>query len=316
MKLDRTLIDKDGIPTREEIRAYHEKNDITTAESLYDPETASDIKTRLFTKARNYMRDAWLAEMKRLGGKGSFTNFTGNYPPMLLAVTDENLIAGKVSDIMQNEEEIAMYLDVGLNILEEPIMTALTAYSSSKGKYLENLTDDEVHTVVDKIATEFLMKMTSILMDAQKVPELIKTSKEISDSEDFDESVIENYSKMDHDKAWNHTRSSVGEILSTDELTDDPESEFEPTANALDNTESGEEAMLNEIAKGEQKELIKKFLKTLHKIDRKIFILRELGFVEDEIACYVDLSSHSSVSKRLSKIRVKYDEFMKKYNGA
>ena len=29
MKLDRTLIDKEGVPTREEIKAYHEKNDIT-----------------------------------------------------------------------------------------------------------------------------------------------------------------------------------------------------------------------------------------------------------------------------------------------
>ena len=56
---------------------------------------------------------------------------------MLLAVTDENLIAGKVGEILEDEAQISMLLDVGLNALEEPIMMALTAFSSSIGKELE-----------------------------------------------------------------------------------------------------------------------------------------------------------------------------------
>ena len=67
MKLDRTLIDREGVPDPEEIKAYHEKNDITVAGALYDPEEASDVKTAMFVKARDLMRKAWLKEMKKLG---------------------------------------------------------------------------------------------------------------------------------------------------------------------------------------------------------------------------------------------------------
>lgn len=317
MKLDRTLLDKDGVASREEIRAYHEKNDITTGGSLYDPETATDAQTKIFVKAQGFMRNAWLTEMKRLGGKSSFKNFTANYPPMLLAQTDGNLIAGKVSEILQNEEEISKYLDVGLQILEKPIEIALTAYATSSGKSLEELSDDEIHTVADKVATDFLNQMTATLMDAQKVPDLIKTSKEISDAEDFDESVIENYSKMDHEKAWNHTRSSVGEILSLDELTDDPESEFEPTAGIFDRVpESDESPTFSELLGSGYQYTIKQFLMTLDDEDYKIFVLRKRGYTQAEISERVGLANHSAVSKRLNKIRDQYNNFVKEHNNS
>ena len=42
MKLDRTLIDREGVPDPEDIKAYHEKNDITVAGALYDPDGQID----------------------------------------------------------------------------------------------------------------------------------------------------------------------------------------------------------------------------------------------------------------------------------
>ena len=117
MKLDRTLIDNESVPTPEEIKAYHEKNDITVAGALYDPEEASDVKTAMFVKARDLMRKAWLKEMKKLGGKASFRNFTEYYPPMLLAVTDENLIAGKVGEILEDEAVVRHLVKGGCQLL-------------------------------------------------------------------------------------------------------------------------------------------------------------------------------------------------------
>ena len=313
MKLDRTLIDKEGVPTPEEIKAYHEKNDITVAGALYDPEEASDVKTAMFVKARDLMCKAWLKEMKKLGGKASFRNFTEYYPPMLLAVTDENLIAGKVGEILEDEAQISMLLDVGLNALEEPIMMALTAFSSSIGKELEELADDEVHTVVDKIATEFLNTMVGTLMNAQKVSEIIEASKETSEDEDFNQAIANNYSKMDHDKAKNHTRTEVGEILSLDAIMDDPESDFEPTVNALDNTaDSGDVEIMNYVMDEENQKFINKFLKTLDVEDCKIFLLREKGHKQADIAMNLGYANHSVISKRLKKIYEKYKEFKKK----
>ncbi len=314
MKLDRTLIDKEGVPTREEIKVYHEKNDITVAGSLYDPDDASDIKTAMFVKARGFMRKAWLEEMKKLGGKSSFKNFSTNYPPMLLAVTDENLIAGKVGDIFEDEEQISMYLDVGLNILEEPIMTALTAYASSANKAPEELTDDEIHKVVDMVATEFLNVMTATLMDAQKVPELLAGSKEMSDSEDFNTATQNNYSKMDHDKAWNHTDTDVGAILSFDEIKDDPDTNFEPIVNAFDKTGVyGETQIIDGIEEVEYQKFINEFILTLNEKNRKVFLLRAQGLTQAEIAKEIECENHSAISKRLKRIYQDYEEFKKEY---
>ena len=193
------------------------------------------------------------------------------------------------------------------------IMMALTAFSFSIGKELEELTDDEVHTVVDKIATEFLNTMVGTLMNAQKVPEIIEASKETSEDEDFNQAIANNYSKMDHDKAKNHTRTEVGEILSLDAIMDDPESDFVPTVNALDNTaDSGEVEIMNYVMDEENQKFINKFLKTLDTEDCKIFLLREKGRKQADIAMDLGYANHSVISKRLKKIYEKYKEFKKK----
>ena len=56
MKLDRTLIDKDGAPSEEETRDYFLKHDYTAYKSSFDPMTASDAELRLYQKAKEFFK--------------------------------------------------------------------------------------------------------------------------------------------------------------------------------------------------------------------------------------------------------------------
>ena len=69
MKLDRTLIDKDGAPTVKETQDYFKKNDYTTAPLPFDSATGKDKDVIIYMKARELFKKVWLKNQKQLGGK-------------------------------------------------------------------------------------------------------------------------------------------------------------------------------------------------------------------------------------------------------
>ena len=104
MKLDRTLIDKDGTPTVKETQEYFKKNDYTTAPLPFDSATGKDKDVIIYMKARELFKKVWFKNQKQLGGKASFVNFTKNYPIAVLESADEKLIAGAVTNILSDDE--------------------------------------------------------------------------------------------------------------------------------------------------------------------------------------------------------------------
>ena len=70
MKLDKTLIDKDGALCEKETRDYFLKHDYTAYKSSFDPINASESELRLYQKAKGFFRESWLAGLKAMGGKG------------------------------------------------------------------------------------------------------------------------------------------------------------------------------------------------------------------------------------------------------
>ena len=71
MEFDRSLLDKEGAPTEEEMREYFIKNDYTTAKSDFDVSKVSPAQAKLYMKAKGFFLDAWLKQQKKMGGKGS-----------------------------------------------------------------------------------------------------------------------------------------------------------------------------------------------------------------------------------------------------
>ena len=52
MEFDRSLLDKEGAPTEEEMREYFIKNDYTTAKSDFDVSKVSQAQAKLYESQR------------------------------------------------------------------------------------------------------------------------------------------------------------------------------------------------------------------------------------------------------------------------
>ena len=302
MKLDRTLIDKDGAPSEEEAREFFLKHDYTVHKSSFDPMTASDAELRLYQKAKGFFRESWLEQLKSMGGKGSMKNFTKNYPLRVLGDANENLIAGTVMGILSDEEACEKIIDSFFTTMEEPLTAGFNAFAKSLKKEPDELSETEIKEVVDKVVNLFLEEMINIQMKSQGVPDLISTVKRNGAHEDFSESVMNNYDKIDFDRKWYHLRTKLGAPLSLDELA-------ETTPEALADAEA--------FFKDNEKEYIilrREFLDTLNSADREIYIMLENECTQAEIAERLGYKTHSAITKREKKIKQQVKEFCSNRN--
>jgi len=117
MKLDRTLIDREGAPTVKETQEYFKKNDYTTAPLPFDSATGKDKDVIIYMKARELFKKVWFKNQKQLGGKASFVNFTKKR---------EN-----ERNIEQTERRIATELDELANRMQSLWITVFVTIGSS-----------------------------------------------------------------------------------------------------------------------------------------------------------------------------------------
>ena len=302
MKLDRTLIDKDGAPSEEEAREFFLKHDYTVHKSSFDPMTASDAELRLYQKAKGFFRESWLEQLKSMGGKGSMKNFTKNYPLRVLGDANENLISGTVMGILSDDTLTAQIIDSFVSAMEEPLTAGFNAYAKSLKKEPTELSETEIKEVVDKVVNLFLEEMINIQMKSQGVPELVKTVKKNGAHEDFNNDVMNNRDKIDFDRKWYHLRTKLGAPLSLDEIV-------ETTPEALADAEA--------FFKDNEKEYIilrREFLDTLNSADREIYIMLENECTQAEIAERLGYKTHSAITKREKKIKQQLKEFCRNRN--
>lgn len=64
MQFDRTLIDKDGTPTTNDLKEYFRNNDYTTAKSTFNSNRANQRLLSLYTKAKCFFKEKWLSLQK------------------------------------------------------------------------------------------------------------------------------------------------------------------------------------------------------------------------------------------------------------
>ena len=115
--------------------------------------------------------------------------------------------------------------------------------------------------------------------------------------EDFNESVVQNFSKIDFDRKWTHSRSEAGTALSLESLIDAFQDAI--PVEPVDNAE-------------EEIELIdfeRKVLARLDETDKEVYLLKKQGYTQIEITEKLGFKNSSAVSKRLAKIKQLFTEY-------
>ena len=306
MLKDTSLLEKDGVPTIVELKAFFRDHDFSTQMSKYDPITAPEEQNRVYIKAKKHFLSAWNKQMKLLTGKGSLINFTSNAPARCLEEANENLVAGAVMEILTNETLCENIIASMLTALEGDITAALEKYAKGHNKSVEELTEAEFALVFDQFADLFLSVMMNKLMQVESVPDILGVSKEIGEHEDFANTANTNYDKIDFKRQWSHTRSRVGEMESLDQIE---KTEHTAPDSATEFSDEDPQAHLEMV------ETIKEFYEFLgDETDIKIFKLKANGYTQKQIAEHLGFKTHSAVGKRLKKIEEKQKAFLKMQN--
>ena len=258
--------------------------------------------------------------------KKSFINFTNDYPIKLLADTDANFISDAVLKIVGDEELSDIYADAAFQILENPLIEALSAYMKNEGKNIEAITEKEFKQVFDHVADDFLGQMVGHLQAAQGVPELSDILKTGSAHEDFNFKIKKNFSAINFERDWGLERSHKKKVKDKDKDKDNDKNrgtppEFVGYDNMMDaDTLRTASPNVLDLICGENPEDIKaqkldalrdEFIPTLSEVEQAIIRLRTENYTQTEIAAMLGYKTQGAISKRLDVIRKKAEVFIK-----
>lgn len=213
-----SLLEKEGPITIEDLKANFKENDFTTMKSKFKPKKASEGELFLYGRAKTIFQQSWNDKMGELTGLSSLLNFSDDSPLVSLEKTDETLVSGIVMELRENEEALDRIFDCYCKITEERCIEEIAKYAEETGKDPDEMTEEELEKIFNGVVDEFLSKMMSLLLQTQSVPELVELQKSMAAHEDFSESVVQNFSKIDFDRKWTHSRSEAGAALSLDGL--------------------------------------------------------------------------------------------------
>ncbi len=301
MPKDTSLLDNPGPPTLDQLKAHFQANDFTTEQSSYDPSKATDAQNQIYVKAKRLFAEEWDRRQKAMGGKGSLRNFSSAYPLQVLENANEDLVAGTVTQILSDTDLTQRIFDSW----EPKIAKAIATYAESVGKSC--LSDEEVEMVIAQFASALQGNAMNLLMQTENVPQLLSELKLMQTHEDFSEQAVENWDKIDFDRKWDHTRTKIGRLLSSEDIELDV---LERGQNVL---EDGEEYSIEEQIFEQQLE--EAFMAALDSTELEICRLRKLHYTQAEIAEALGYKTHSAITKRLAKMREKFDAVARKLRG-
>ena len=172
-------------------------------------------------------------------------------------------------------------------------------YAKTVGKEVESLTDDEIHTVVEKVAGVIDETLIETVMQGQQVSEIFGISKKIPQHEDFSEQL--NQDKINFYNKWTHCKTKLGAPLLFSELSEDETTDIEGAKMFFANNPEEEQRYIF---------LRDEFAKTLNSTDKEIYYLSEKGLTQKEIADRLGYKTHSAVSKRMKIMNKDFKKFI------
>ena len=204
-----SLLEKEGPITIEDLKANFKENDFTTMKSKFNPKKASEGELFLYGRAKTIFQQSWNDKMGELTGLSSLLNFSDDSPLVSLEKTDENIVSGIIMELRENEEALDRIFDSYCKITEERYFEEIIKYAEETSKDPDDMTEEELETIFNRVVDEFLGKMMSLFLQTQSVPELVELQKSMAAHEDFSETVVQNFSKIDFDRKWTHSRSET-----------------------------------------------------------------------------------------------------------
>lgn len=302
-----SLLEKEGPITLDDLKANFQINDFSAYSSGFGDKNESVERTERFEKIREYFEAAWSDQLKVLTGK-SMQNFTEHSAVGSLEKSEGNLIAGTLVDVLENEQQTEMLLDLGLQVLREPLEMELEKLATAQGKAPEELSEEEFAAVLAQLSDQFLGKMMNLLLQTQDIEQWMEFTKKLPAHEDFNKDILLNFDKINFERRWHHLRTRIGRLLELDEAIEEtycaPNSEkpLDAVDMGLGPAETDEEAY---------EQLLSAFVATVQDpVDQEILYLRARGWKQKEIAEYLQFKDHTNVCKRLSKLQEQCHAFL------
>ena len=306
---DTTLLLSDTPLSMAQLRAQFLAHDFSTQTSGYKFNNAPSQRNQMYLKAKELFRTSWEQQMKPFCKKGSLRNFTVHSPIRCLEESEEQLVAGTVMELMQNEDHCIALMDQVLDSMQEPINAEIEKYAQARGKTVQELTEEEFQQAVNAFADEFLSRMMKLLMQVQEIPRIYKYTAKNGAQEDYNENITKNYNKISFYRRWDHLRTELGQpIPLTKEMEDST-----PAPTSLLATESIDLGLvIADTSEEVYHNLLNAFIDTLdNDVDRQIMYMRADGKTQSEIAEALGYANHTPVTKRLQRLKKQFVTFRK-----
>ena len=304
---DISFLEKEGPITLDDLKANFRANDFSAYSSGFSDKHESVERTERFQKIREYFEAAWSDQLKVLTGK-SMQNFTEHSAVGSLEKSEGNLVAGTLVDVLENEQQAEMLLELGLQVLREPLEMELEQLALAQGKAPEELSEEEFSVVLAQLSDQFLGKMMNLLLQTQDIEQWMEFTKQTPVHEDFNEKILLNFDKINFERRWDHLRTRIGRLFELDEAIAetycDPNSErpLDAVDMGLGPAETDEEAC---------EQLLSAFIATVQDpVDQEILYLRARGWKQKEIAEHLQFKDHTNVCKRLTKLQEQCHAFL------
>ena len=283
----------------DELQSFFQNNDFTANMTLNRECNLKGEQAEIFVRIKKIFGEYWLGNLRPLGVNRKMKNFSKDYPVNLLENADADYFSEQISEIYTDPDKLNEYIDRFFEMYGEPVMLGIDCYAKSVGKEADDLTDEEIHTVVEKVAGVIDETLIETVMQGQQVPAIFGVSKKIPQHEDFTERL--NQDKINFYNKWTHCKTKLGAPLFFSELSEDETTDIEGAKMFFSNDPEEERRYIF---------LRDEFAKTLNSTDKEIYYLSEKGLTQKEIADRLGYKTHSAVSKRMKIMNKDFKKFI------
>ena len=283
----------------DELQSFFQNNDFTANMTLNRECNLKGEQAEIFVRIKKIFGEYWLGNLRPLGVNRKMKNFSKDYPVNFLENADADYFSEEISKIYANPEMLNRNIDRFFEMYEEPVMLGLDCYAKSVGKEADDLTDEEIHTVVEKVAGVIDETLIETVMQGQQVSEIFGISRKVPQHEDFTEKLSQD--KINFYNKWTHAKTKLGTPLLFSELSEDEATNIEGAKMFFANNPEEERRYIF---------LRDEFAKTLNSTDREIYYLLKKGITQKEIAKRLGYKTHSAVSKRTKIMNKDFKKFL------
>ena len=278
---------------------FFQNNDFTANMTLNHECNLKDEQAEIFVRTKKIFGEYWLGNLRPLGVNRKMENFSKDYPVNLLENADAEYFSEQISEIYTDPDKLNEYIERFFEMYGEPVMLGLDCYAKSVGKEVDALTNEEIHTVVEKVAGVIDETLIETVMQGQQVPAIFGVSKKLPQHEDFAERL--NQDKINFYNKWTHAKTKLGAPLLFSELSEDETTDIEGAKMFFANDPEEEKRYIF---------LRDEFAKMLNSTDKEIYYLSEKGLTQKEIADRLGYKTHSAVSKRMKIMNKDFKKFL------